>query len=376
MLIIVEIGYDCTVTASLQDTNNKKVEADFTAELLTELSAGQTAPTITPASQDGTEVNFKLNFANAQATTTTWKTYTFKITGVDKNHKDVIFSQNVTVQVKKLPNPLTALDYQIELQVNGKVANTVEETDKDKRSITAKLYATCNGLFAGYINSSNNIGSQDGSKKMGGTYLIPTGSCITAISGCAIRGVDVFLPTDATPGLISKTAISAKLGANLPSDSKMTFSSVVDDGNNVIDTSNEVAEVGSYSIMYAYSVSGGAVKYVSAPFTVTRDYKTPTAKVSTTNVSNINDFDKIIEEAITTNVDMNNNTSGYESITKGSNGFYKKEVVGVDKYKMLTSSDIVNSDRIVVGYVQVVDNVNADEDWLFYAPVSATFKQK
>ena len=384
MSTVNEAGYDCTVTVSLQDVNDKKVDSDFTAELLTEMAAGKTAPTIADATLSGTEVKFKLNFAGAEASTNTWKTYTFKITGADKNHKDATFSQNVTVQVKKLPSPLTKLEYQIELTVDGVVSNKVEETSTKKRDITAKLYATCNGLFAGYV-SNLSIGTVGNTKI--GNATVPTNSAITAVSGCAVRGVDVFEPSNSTAGLVSKAAFSSKEGKSL-NDSEMTFKSVVNTNSNasVVDTSSEVAEVGSYNVIYGYSISGGAVKYVSAPFTVSRDYKTPTAKVSTTTVSNIYDFDKIIEEAITTNVDMNNNDSGYESITKSNGGFFKKNTVGVDKYTQLTNDDydkatkpngaIINKDRVVVGYVQVCDNVNTDEDWLFYAPVNATFKQK
>lgn len=373
MSTIDEPGYNCTVTVSLQDANNKKVDSDFTAELLTEVSG--TAPTISNPTASGSEVNFTLNFADAEATTNAWKTYTFKITGVDKNHKDVTFNRNVTVRVKKLPDSLTNIGYQIELTVNGKVANTIEETDLVKRAITSKLYVTSNGLFAGYI-TANAI--TNGATGTAGKYAIPAKNRIQAVSGCAVRGVDVFVPS--TGDLVSKVAISMNAGENITqsaSGSAMTFSSVkaVRATAGYVDTSNEVAEVGSYNIRYAYTSDGKDVKYVSAPFTVTRDYTNPTAKASTTSVSNVNDFDKIIEEAITTNVDMNNNTSGYASITTGNGGFYKKATTGVDKYIQLTNAD-VKGDRIVVGYVQVSDNVNASETWLFYAPINVTFKQR
>lgn len=391
MSTVNEDDYVCTVTASLQDINNKKVDSDFTMELTNKNTNGATDPTIVDATLDGDEVNFKIRFANAYATTNAWKNYTFRITGADKNHKDATFSQNITVQVKKLPvndggylsNGLT---YQIELQVDGKVANVVEETEVAKRKITSRLYAICNGLFAGYVRDAS-IGSQDGSKMIGGNK-VPTASAITAISGCAVRGVDVFTTTSGsiTANLVQKDTNATNLGTAItgtginagdsPVDgSVMTFTSVVNtDGDaNVVNTSSEVAEVGSYNMRYSYSVSGGAVKPVSAPFTVSRDYKTPTAKASTTSVDNISDFAGIIKDCVTTNVDMNNDDSGHESIL----GFYKKNTVGVDKYTELTSSvDVVNGDRVVVGYVQVVDNINATENWYFYAPLNVTFKQK
>ena len=111
------------------------------------------------ATLDGDEVDFRISFAGAYATTNAWKNYTFRITGDDKNHKDAAFSQNITVQVKQLPVKdgylSNGLTYQIELQVGGKVANVVEETEVDKRTITSRLYAICNGLFAGYVKDDS-----------------------------------------------------------------------------------------------------------------------------------------------------------------------------------------------------------------------------
>ena len=98
-----------------------------------------------------------------------------------------------------------------------------------------------------------------------GGNKVPTASAITAISGCAVRGVDVFTTTNGsiTANLVRKdtsatnvgtaiTGTAAQITNGLAGGSVMTFTSVInDDGNaKVVDTNNEVAEVAVFICVY------------------------------------------------------------------------------------------------------------------------------
>ena len=83
------------------------------------------------------------------------RTYTIEVTGADKNTGKTI-TRNINVTVKALPSSVdyTKATYQIELSNATIDENPIDENGNEKTwddSTVAKLYATYNGLFAGYV---------------------------------------------------------------------------------------------------------------------------------------------------------------------------------------------------------------------------------
>ena len=159
--------YFGTVNAQLYDMDGNKVNGTYSYELVTTVSG--TAISLT---------GNKYTAANAVA-----KTYTIKVTGADQNTGKT-FVRNVNVTVKALPATKTnlKLTYQIELS-----RNTVDENPADTRddAVTSRLYATYNGLFAGYVRTNGTIA--DGS--------VTPANAVTKVEVLAKFGTSTFAPS-------------------------------------------------------------------------------------------------------------------------------------------------------------------------------------
>ena len=335
-------AYTGKVTAQLLDADGNAVKGDFIAKV-----ADNNATT--PVSLDTTTVNgttkaeFKVNANNA-----TDRTYTIEVTGADNNDYTTPFTRRVNVTVKALPTTLKNITYNIEL-----TKSTLDVAKKSERETEAKLYATCNGLFAGYVNMADMKDSAD--SEIAGKK-VATGEAIKNVTMSAIFGTETYGQTN---GLVSTgTAVNVVTGGGLAS---IKFKAV-DETDTTIDTKSEVAKLGNYTVKFEYikNTPNARVESRTTSVAVKNSYPTPTVKVTSTKVDNVSVAD-IINDCLITNVDMNNDVSGHESIL---------DLCDKDK---LTATPVSN--KLIAKYAQVQDNIGA-ETWLFYVPVNTTFTQR
>ena len=316
--------YFGTVNAQLYDKDGNKVNGTYSYELVTTVSG--TAISLT---------GNKYTAANAVA-----KTYTIKVTGADQNTGKT-FVRNVNVTVKALPATKTnlKLTYQIELS-----RNTVDENPADTRddAVTSRLYATYNGLFAGYVRTNGTIA--DGS--------VTPANAVTKVEVLAKFGTSTFAPST---GLYA-AGVAEVIGTN-----GETFSAVKS-GNITwaAEGTADLAKVGTYTIEYRIYDQTDAAKYTSRTQTVTvkNSVVVPTVAVTSRTVDSL-DYAGV-QKALKTNVDMNNNTSDYESITSIAS-------------KIDGTAPVANNNKMTVKYATVVDNYGTTK-WTFYVPINTTFK--
>lgn len=347
----VDADYKSIITAQLYDAADNKVEGTYLAECKT---TATTPAAIVTGDKNG---KFEVTAADAAA-----KTYTFEISGSDNVDNSKAITKRVNISVRSLPADLKNVSYQLEVS-----KSTLDIADKDNRDTTVRLYATCNGLFAGYVRAG-------GFTTIGGKPITNTTTqAITSVTASAVfgtmtldvatgalnaTGTAVGNPSDTTSSAGSAGAI---IGLNLKSVAPQT--GAVDARP---DGGGDVARLGGYTIKFDLLINGKVVPK-TAGITVKNSYTQPTVKVLSTKVSTLTDTDIINDGHLSTNVDMNNNTSSHASIT----GFYDASYGAVSSANAGTKND-----RMTVRYVAVKDNVVDGETWTFYIPVSATFIQE
>lgn len=332
---VADPDYVGTITAKLFDKDGKEVGGNFTYTLKTD------ATTPISISQDGS------GKATVTAAGADEKTYTIEVVGADNNNNTKTFTKRITVTVKKLPTVRTALNlvYQIELSRTAIDENPADTSD-DK--VTAKLYATYNGLFAGYVRADN-AGSTSVEIAEGSVGASST-TGISNVKVCAKFGTKTFNTTNGFVTTGAAIALNDAVGATAGE----TFTAVA---NNTLTfdvatkTSSDLAKTGLYTIEYSYTQNGKATSKTRT-VTVSNTVFIPSVTVTTRTVDSLNSSDFIA--ALKTNVDMNNNTSDYVSINNP-----------------VTAS--VSSTKELVKSVEVVDNYSAGT-WTFVVPVNATFK--
>ena len=348
------------------------------------------------------------NTCKVTAQKATPKTYTIKVTGSDKvNGTGETFTKSVTVTVKKLSEDAynaskgIALTYQIEM--NNSLDVNPENT-KLPDTVTAKLYATYNGLFAGYVRNYS-----DGIKVAGGyhdgrdakAFVNPTESTklakveVAAKFGTVVYGInengnghlyEFRFVSGADKDNVTNTTESAigvdqmdKDYCNITSGSAVKFDAL-DAGKKVIAWSLDgkknvgVAKEGSYTLAYRlfYAKDNKALiedngdlhkdgKSVlkTNVFKVTNSIVKPKVKVVANALDDIEDA-TIVKNGLRTNVDMNNNEVDNTP-----------SIIGLDDIKW------ANTDKTkkFAKYAVVKDNYG-DQTWQFFTNVSATFRIK
>ena len=379
-----DCNYYGTVKAKLYDSDNQEVTGNgsFSYEVTT------TDPNnCFTVSSDKSTYNwlgngeFLVDASGASA-----RTYTIKVTGSDAvNGTGKTFTKSVTVQVKTLPTDAytdkgVALTYQIEMN-----RTSLEQSEADKSELRASLYATYNGLFAGYVRKQ-----ADGRITVAGGYSDdPTLGVVTPTSTTALSNVKVAakfgtveygVNTNSGIGTLYNATYDQNVNkdntvavngfSDITSDNRVWFESIDNDSPQIdwsLDGTKNVglAKEGSYTLAYKlyYVKDNGTDKFVlkTNVFRVTNSIKKPTVKVVKNTVSDVNDqsskFETIRKNGLLTNVDMNNNdVENSPSI--------------VDLADTKTNTN--NTNRFVK-YAVVEDNYGS-QTWHFFTAVNATFK--
>ena len=336
------------VKPQLYDKDGNKVEGDFSFKITTETDTKGLSFTasneIKDASASGKDVAVKYYAANAKA-----KSYNIQVTGADKNTSKT-FVRNISVTVKKLATiaDYSKLSYQIELNRTTIDENPLDTSDD---SVEAKLYATYNGLFAGYVrdNGTNvTVGNKNASRD------------ITSVEVVAKLGVKTFNPNTGLFATGGKVALGNVIsGAAVKFDSVTSASAInwTSDGKAAPGESLDLAQTGTYTITYTLTKADGKTITPSNTFAVKNTVVVPTVTVTSRTADSLpagpaDDADDSIK-CLKTNVDMNHKTSDHESIDfVYGNG---------------------DSSKYTVKYVGVVDNFG-EKTWTFWVPVNATFK--
>lgn len=331
-----DTDYRGIVTAELWDADGNAVDANFTAKVV-ENSASNPIRLVTDAAI-GKKATFGVTANGATA-----MTYTIEVTGADNKDYTTPFTRRVNVTVKALPDMLKNITYNIELDKNALDVSK-------KESVTAKLYATCNGLFAGYVDMAN--------ARMIGGKPVNADEQLKAVTASAIFGTEVF---GTSGNLVSKSAPIAVSGKAI-----VKYDSVIDSGDSIVDTATEVAKYGNYTIKFQYRKSAASAKEETKTTSVSvkNSYPMPTVKVLSTKVDSLNNAQIIADAHLTTNVDMNNDVSEHVSIRD----LYTDDA---SHNKVIAVPDSKNT-KIVAKYAQVEDTIGSDT-WYFYVPIYTTF---
>ena len=155
--------YTGTIKVELLDQYKNKMNGavDFKIKTVTSgtsLSLDSTPNTMTKSITSWNAVDhFEQNYYAQDATA---KTYTIEVTGADpRTGKTIVRNINVTVKNIDLSavRDWSKLSYQVELSTATIDENPIDEKGLTKiwdDKATARLYATYNGLFAGYVHDN------------------------------------------------------------------------------------------------------------------------------------------------------------------------------------------------------------------------------
>ena len=377
--------YSNKVTAILYDANGDKVKGNFTAEVkdVDNVSNPIKVDNNLTSNQNDTEkAVFAVTAHNADG-----RNYSIEVKGSDQNANATDFTRRVSVTVKELPEVLKNISYQLET-----TKTTLDEAKALERSSTIALAAYCNGLFAGYVRLTDKLnqgGTGNASGYTIGGKAVATGEGIVAVTMSAIYGNKVYGTEDgsgqpAADGKATKVSLvntgdaitiasSAAIATGTNSKAAITINSVSTAAisNHAVDTHTDVAVLGNYTVRFKLAteddVKNKKVQTKEVVVKVTNSYPMPKVTVVNTKVKNVSTWQTICnDENLKANVDLNNDTSAYESIT----GFYNTD------YSAASSAN----GKMVVKYVAVEDTVwdqdTTDVIWTFYVPVNVTFIQK
>ena len=276
---------------------------------------------------------------NAQA-----KTYTIEVTGADpRTGKTIVRNINVTVKNIDLTtvSDFSKLTYQIELSTATIDENPIDEAGWTKTwddATTAKLYATYNGLFAGYVRKSGSnvtVADQDASANLSDVKVSATFGTTTYGAG------DLF----GTPSAVASIGATAGDRFNAVAASNVKWYS--DSTPN-----NTLAKVGNYTIKYVITKADGKTFEKTKTLSVKNSVVVPKVTVTSRTVDSLTAGD--ILKVLATNVDMNNNDDDDSALT------------GI-RHNTPTNNKITVSDAIV-------EDVYNGVTWEFYVPINTTFK--
>ena len=342
----VDYEYNAKVSAQLFDAAGNKVDGNYTYEITNNSVKS-------PASISATGV-FTANNAAAQ-------TYTVKVSGSD-NKTSTVFTRNVSITVQSLSAKAklsagVAMTYAVEIDKKA-----LDPNKNDARTTTAKLYATCNGVFAGYVREDGKIGAATAGGAA--TAFADDNTKLTSVKYLAKYGTLKF-----SDGELVKSNSDAYNTAKASTyTGAATFKCVK--GTNVTYKANDfdtIAKNGTYTVEFrlvydsdkkntSKDEDGNAYAAVTNTFTVNNTVVVPTVTVDTRKVD-LADY----VAGLSTDVDMNNNTSSHESITADNSA---------DNEKPSTDGT-----KLTVKNVKVTDT-RAGLNWTFYVPINTTFTQK
>ena len=275
---------------------------------------------------------------NAQA-----KTYTIEVTGADpRTGKTIVRNINVTVKNIDLSTvrDWSKLTYQIELSTATIDENPIDDKGWTKTwddSATAKLYATYNGLFAGYV------------RQTGSTVKVAdqTASNLTDVKVSATFGTTTYGAGDlfGTPSSVS--SIGSTAGDNFNAVASTSVKWYSDSTAN-----NTLAKVGNYTVKYVITKDDAKTFEKTKTLSVKNSVVIPKVAVTSRTVDSLTVAD--IQKALVTNVDMNNNDDDTSAITNVTMG-------------------TPSSNKVTVKEALVADTYGSTT-WTFYVPINTTFK--
>ena len=388
--------YKATITAKLYDSENNEVTKN--GNYAFEITTKDADPNmVNQDSKDSNKATFKAQDVKERV-------YTVKVTGSDSvNGTGKTFTKSVNIQVKALPNDAhykyhkkvnnvdtvvdgngVALTYQIEM--SDATLDLNSDNDKPKK-LTSRLYATYNGLFAGYVRGDGvNGDGTTGITVANGTVKPSKATALAFVDVAAKFGTEVYGATEGYGNLYNKyyvgntvtTGAAVTEFVDITSGGSVTFNASVT-GETKVDWSQDgkknvgIAKEGTYTLTYKlyYAKDGknvveNGVKYFEVPdakavlktniFRVTNSIVKPKVKVVKNALDSI-DEKTIREDGLKTNVDMNN-----EELPTSTS------IVGLDETK-----DLSNGSRLFTKYAVVEDNYGK-LTWNFYTTVNATFK--
>ena len=343
-----DTDYKNNITAKFYDADGNEVTgADkvvFTSEITN--------------AKDATEAGYLSNnvfqLTNPQAAVA--KTYNITVTGQDLR-ADKTFTSVIGVTVKKLPADAwattgAAMTYQLKI-----TDKNLDENSSDHISTDVSVYANCNGLFAGYVGGDGKIAN--------GNIHANAATAISSAKVAVKYGNEYYQPSALV--FDNKVATKADADETVPATRKVTYkvSQVNGSGKYVVKANDNttLAKTGTWTVEATlHYVADGKDVVKTNSFSVKNSVVVPTVKVTTRNIDSLGFAD--IQKVLKTNVDMNNNTSDYESIT----GL----VSGVNKYTSGTLT-ATNTDG---NKVLVKDAVVEDGNWEFYVTINTTFTVK
>ena len=341
---VKDTDYKNEIVAKLYDKDGNEVSGNFIFTDITKVATG-----------NGISVTSSGNTATVDAAGANPQTYTIQVEGSD-NVDGTKFTKNISFTVKKLDtSKLLNLSYQVEVSTasfDGKISPyTVDSSDK----VTTRLYATCNGLFAGYVrNTGSAVEVADG-----GSVRPTTDTAIVALNSAVKYGTLTFTESSSLTGNGVKATSGAAVTAN-QTDAKYGIVSGSAINYEANDFTN-IARSGSYSAVYyvAYKNKENVTKQISKSFTVANDVVVPTVTVLSKTPDTLDDAG--VKDKLITNVDMNN-LEANASITIPSS---TAKVPANTEYSS-------NGIRYTVRNVQVSDKYSMT--WNFIVPINTTFR--
>ena len=358
--------YKSTITPKLFDELGNELTGNYTYEITNNGATKQASL----SNSAGANVDFTAGEATA-------KTYTVKVTGSD-NKSSNVFERNVSITVQALSDK--AYTSGVPMTYAVEIVNKALDENSTTRKSTAKLYAMCDGKFAGYVR--NDGGIKIGDQRSDHKYATAdANTAIDSVNVGAKYGTLAFQPGTLVSGnVVSGSAIdTAFVSYTDTSTAAFTCVDTTANGGRVIYKTNDyssLAKLGTYTVefrLHYKDVNGNnnpkntskdaddnKFAVVTNTFTVSNTVVVPTVKVESRSVDSIaNYIDKL-----STNVDMNNNTSSHESISQ------VQPTTG-------NETPSANGTKVTVKNVIVTDErVNDNETWNFYIPINATFTQK
>ena len=340
---VKDAAYKAKVRATMVDKNGSKVDGTYSYEIETEA-----ATPIQYAGGDNASQWYGWDFYFTAAHATP-KTYTIKITGYDPVSTKT-FTKRVGLTVKALPDQALKLTYQIELNRTTVDENPMATWDD---TVESRLYATYNGLFAGYVRGGNGdpvyYGDEDSRIRATDDTAIASDAVVYAKLGTSLYNNNLYEAAH------DRTDASMALGTT-------TFNTVKNEYPIVYDvktkSSNQLAKTGAYTVEYSLTIAGKKVSKTRT-FTVVNTVVVPKVTVVTKSVDSFIDSD--IAKAFKINVDMNNATSDHESYIADS---------------AVTQDIGTTGTKKLVKTIKVVDNYAGDtsKDWYFVMPVNVTLQ--
>ena len=347
-----DTDYKNNITAKFFDAdgNEVKTHVSYTCELAN-------------AAADGSEDNmvsghvFKTNGQTTKA-----KTYNITVKGQD-DRSDKSFTNVIGVTVKKLPDKAwtttgAAMTYQLEIKGNAGDKNLDENSNNHQAKV--RVYATCNSLFAGYLDSTGAIA--------GGDIHADATTAVNAVKIAAKYGNEYYKASDL---ITANKDTKANATSSLPSGRLATYETVkANVSGKIVVKANDnttLAKIGTWTVEATLTYTQNSKDAVKTnTFTVKNSAKIPTVKVTTRNVDSLTFTD--VQKVLKTSVDMNNDTSDYVSVVA-----LEQVINNVSNVISTGSLTAINSDanKALVKNVVVEDGA-----WQFYVPINTTFTVK